>query len=371
MDINTYRRDVESRSKASALKHQIHDTIRDYRNQKGDIQYERGELFRPITKSQDIVRKTIDEKQDKLIDMLQQNQEAITNSLDTLSEDVSTQGLLPGVSRWVSSLPSSYDQLEDIGEEDGEKPDEKPTPKVFTNDEEEVIKKYGYDPTLQTLPKEENIRKDINMLSGKRRSNNSVVKRVALSDQRALRAYLTAVKTKKQSDAVYDVELVGEGIRQYRHPKRNAYKINNGQYGDMAINLPRLMNEMIVEVQNGSGQVVYQDMADKSLIDLLTKRYNPKRRYSNQAIKVFNNLNMLSNIPKHRSSGKSNLIGGQIIYSDPEDLMKRLTLLTGSRRAGNTNIALRNEVWQIIDHLLKKGIIKKTQYDLYVKNHLV
>ena len=131
------------------------------------------------------------------------------------------------------------------------------------------------------------------------------------------------------------------------------------------LSMSQVMNEMIVEVQDGSGQVVYQDKADKSLVDLLTKSYSP-RRYSNQAIKVFNNLNMLSNIPKHRSSGKSNLVGGQIIYSDPQDLMKRLTLLTGSRRAGNTSIALRNEVWQIIDKLLKKGIITKAQYDSYV-----
>ena len=33
------------------------------------------------------------------------------------------------------------------------------------------------------------------------------------------------------------------------------------------------MNEMIVEAHKG-GQVVYEDRGDKSLIDLLTKRFN-------------------------------------------------------------------------------------------------
>ena len=60
-----------------------------------------------------------------------------------------------------------------------------------------------------------------------------------------------------------------------------------------------------------------------------------------------------------------------MIYSDPKDLMKRLTLLTGSRRAGNTSIAIRNEMWQIIDYLLKQGVITKPQYEKFVKTHLM
>ncbi|KAL9987251.1 hypothetical protein ACROYT_G001527 [Oculina patagonica] len=153
-------------------------------------------------------------------------------------------------------------------------------------------------------------------------------------------------------------------------PKRNAYKINNGQYGGLLINMPRLINEMVIEAVK-DGKMVYEDIADKSLVDLITKRFNPKEKYSSKAIKIFNNLNMLSNIPKHRSSGKSKLIGGAIIYSDPNDLMKRLTLLTGSKRAGNTSIALRNEMWQIIDYLLKQGVIAKTQYDKFVRTQLI
>ena len=129
------------------------------------------------------------------------------------------------------------------------------------------------------------------------------------------------------------------------------------------------MNEMVIEAHKG-GQIVYEDKEDKSLVDLLTKRFDPKKRYSSKAIRIFNNLNMLSNIPKHKSSGKTNLTGGMIYYTEPEDLMKRLTLLTGTRKAGNTNITLRNEVWEILDHLLKLGVITKSEYDMYVKKHL-
>lgn len=136
------------------------------------------------------------------------------------------------------------------------------------------------------------------------------------------------------------------------------------------INVPRLLNEMVIEAHKG-GRIVYEDKGDKSLADLLTKRFNPKRKYSSKAKQIFNNLNMLSGLPRHRSSGKTNLIGGMVLYTEPEDLMKRLILLTGTRKAGNTNISLRNEAWEILDHLLKLGVITKSKYDMYVKNHLI
>ena len=82
-------------------------------------------------------------------------------------------------------------------------------------------------------------------------------------------------------------------------------------------------------------------------------------------------MNTLANLKQHKSSKKSNLHGGSIIHTDPNDMMKRLSLLTGSKQAGNTSVQLKNEIWQIIDYLLKQGIIRKSQYDNYVKTHLM
>ena len=235
---------------------------------------------------------------------------------------------------------------------------------VFNYGEKNIIRKYKFSPDLKIIPDEKEVRSKISYLTGKRRTTDPIVKKNAIKDQQALSKYLTVIKGIELS------KKTGEGIRTYRQPKRNAYKINNGQYGGSFINVPRLMNEMVIEAVK-DGKKVYEDTADKSLIDLITKRFDPKKKYSSKALKIFNNLNMLSNMPKHRSSGKSKLIGGAIIYSDPKDLMKRLTLLTGSRRAGNTSIALRNEMWQIIDYLLKQGVIAKAQYEKFVKTHLM
>ena len=140
------------------------------------------------------------------------------------------------------------------------------------------------------------------------------------------RKALDALTTTKN----YVIRKKGQGIRKYKQLKRYAYKIGNGKHKSLMINMARFMNEMVNEAHKGR-QIIYEDRAEKSLFDLLTKRFNPIKRYSIKAVQIFNNLNMLSEMQKHRSSGKLNLIGGTLYYTTPEDLMKRLTLLTGAR----------------------------------------
>ena len=110
----------------------------------------------------------------------------------------------------------------------------------------------------------------------------------------------------------YDVKpKQGSGIRKYKQPKRNAYKISDSAYGNLSVDVPRLINEMKLNVFRG-GKIIYQADADKSLVDLLTKRFNPRRSYSLNAVKIFNDLNFLANLPRHPSSGKSKLLGSGV-----------------------------------------------------------
>ena len=41
------------------------------------------------------------------------------------------------------------------------------------------------------------------------------------------------------------------------------------------------------------GKLIYDANADKSLINLITKRFNPKTKYSMNAVKIFNDLNLI------------------------------------------------------------------------------
>ena len=171
--------------------------------------------------------------------------------------------------------------------------------------------------------------------------------------------------------------------RNYKQPKRNAYKIQNSHfgspgspntsmrfYGGLLVDHPKLMNNMLLNVYKND-KLVYQDKADKSLIDLLTKRYNPKTKYSIDAVRIFNDLNLLANMTKHKSSKKSNMIGLSVVNdSNPNQLAKRLEIIVGSLNAGNNSRILKNDLTLINDELYRIGAITKEMHDALIKKFL-
>lgn len=80
---------------------------------------------------------------------------------------------------------------------------------------------------------------------------------------------------------------------------------------------------MVLYAHRG-GKLVYEADADKLFINFLTKRYNPQRKYSMNATKVFNDLNMSSNIQPHKSPGKSRMIGSSVMYYQDSKTINRL-----------------------------------------------
>ena len=153
-------------------------------------------------------------------------------------------------------------------------------------------------------------------------------------------------------------------------PKRNAYKIQDGSYGGLVVDLPRLFNEMKLNVYRG-GKLLYSADADKSLINLITKRFNPKTKYSINAVRIFNDLNTLANLPKHRSSGKTRMVGSSVTYyNDPNQLADRMKILVGSIAAGNNSPLNINDLSQINDELLRIGAIDQSLHEKFFKKYL-
>ena len=179
-------------------------------------------------------------------------------------------------------------------------------------------------------------------------------------------------------EKVSDVSLYtkkGSGIRKYKQPKRNAYKISDSSYGNLSVDVPKLKNEMKLNVfrggEGGSRKLIYHADADKSLVDLLTKRFNPRRSYSLNAVKIFNDLNLLANLPRHPSSGKSKLLGsGVVYYNDPNELAERMKILVGSMAAGNNSPVIKNDLTMINDEFLKIGAIDKQIHEKFYKKYL-
>ena len=162
----------------------------------------------------------------------------------------------------------------------------------------------------------------------------------------------------------------GTGI--YTQKKRNAYKISQkGQYGGLVIDLPKLQGHLKV-VAHKNGQKVYDKQADFDTLDLLTKRFNSRKNYSQLARSIFNDLNRLSEIPIHRTSKKYSKLGsGVVYYNNPEDLLSRLELLGGSMSAGNNSNDVREEFVNVVHLLNKLNVINNKQMNDLMKNYLI
>ena len=167
-------------------------------------------------------------------------------------------------------------------------------------------------------------------------------------------------------------EIIGNGINQPR--KRNAYKLSKGgSFGHVFIDPAKLrMNRL--SVKDKAGNSVMDNVVDNSLIDLLTKRFNPKVEYTPEAKDIFKDLTRFSGFKKRKRSGKQKLLGGStvtLIPDTPKDIVARLTLLLGTRRAGNNSLDIRNEIVQLNDVAYSKKIITDEEKGrLTVKNNL-
>ena len=392
MDIERMKKLLTSGIEAGNKVKAVREVVKTYKTQKQDMYDDTAEILKPSIEVQKKVKKTIDDKQDELINQLaindeianikqneiiknqdkaikqlKDNQEELTQSIDALSDIMSKQGSVSGVEKWVGSLPSNYDPLDIIGEEDEDEEEAKPLKTLFDNSDTEIIKKYGFDPTLNTIPENEEIQKILYSLTGKLKVKNPIIKNVIKKEMKAIKRYKAMVEGMKA-----DLEKKGEGIRRYNQPKRNAYKISqNGQYGGLLIDLPKLQGHLKV-VAHKNGQKVYDKQGDFDTLDLLTKRFNSRKNYSQLARSIFNDLNRLSEIPIHRTSKKYSKLGsGVVYYNNPQDLLSRLELLGGSMSAGNNSNGVREEFVNVVHVLNKLNVINNKQMNDLMKEYLI
>ena len=125
-------------------------------------------------------------------------------------------------------------------------------------------------------------------------------------------------------------------------------------------------------VAHENGRKVYDKIVDFDTLDLFTKRYNSKKKYSHLSKQVFNEINNLSEIPIHRTSKKFSKIGtGVVYYNDSNDLISRLELLGGEIGAGNTSIQIKNEFTNIAHKLRNLGDITNDQLNTILENYIM
>ena len=398
MDLNRLNKFVDSASKASSISKARSSFINEVKNLKEGYRSQLLEAREPITKLEEkriqSQKKSDDERQDKLINQLQDNQRAITSELRNIKYNEKA---------ILDELPFALEAPE---EEEKAKKMKIQHPiinisKIFDEEDKEILKSFRLvEPRDVFLLKEKQLidlksrvnninhteigqrKRQLTMKMGAKAKNEDEYKELERKKQ-TLDNYKTFIEDNLRYNAY---KTKGEGIRKYKQPKRNAYKIQNSSnsspsvwhYGGLLVDYPKLMNNMLLDVYKDN-KLVYQDKADRSLIDLLTKRYNPKTKYSIDAVRIFNDLNLLTNMAKHKSSKKSNMIGSSLWLLPPahggsnlvdrNKLAKRLEIIVGSLNAGNNSRILKNDLTLINNELYRIGAITKEMHDALIKKY--
>ena len=213
---------------------------------------------------------------------------------------------------------------------------------------------------------------EINKELGRKKTNLSTTKTNRKKNKDEIADYtegINVIKKYRQRIGILEEGANGQGI--YTQKKRNAYKVNpqTGVYGNATIDAPKLYGQLKL-IAHKDGKKVYDKQVDFDTLDLLSKRFNSKKKYSPLSKMVFDDLNRISDIPIHRTSNKYKKIGlGVVYYNNPADLLDRLELLGGSILAGNNGV--KNEFSKIAHTLNKLGVLNNTQLNSVLKEYVI
>ena len=361
----------EAKIKAGKQVSNVRNTLKELEYGRQDVQEELSEVYKPIVKAQEDVKQKIDEKQDKMLEQLQKNQKALTSGL----EDLLMFQKLPDVQPQTTKLPIDY---EPAMMEPGFKSD---IDTGFNKDEIQKLMKYELSPPSDVLKAsidgsldideyDDNLGKQLKSLGAKKgnlskgkgkKKNKDKIDKLS-EDIDLIKKYRNRIKIIPEGK-----KTIGTGHTQ---PKRNAYKISSGgEYGNLIIDVPKLMGQLHL-VAKKDGNKVLDKKVDFDTLDLLTKRFNSKKKYSDLSKMIFNELNKLSEIPIHRSSEKYSKIGSGIIYyNDVNDLIDRMELLGGSIMAGNDGV--KSEFSEIVHKLFQLGKIDNGKLNDLLKVYII
>ena len=372
MDIERMKKISEAKINAGKQVSNVRNTLKEFEHGRQDIQEELSEVYKPIVKAQEDVKQTIDEKQDKMLEQLQKNQKALTLGL----EDLVMFQQLPDEKQQETELPIGY-------EPEMLKPGFKSDmDKDFDVDEIQKLTKYGlYAPsdvlkgsikgTLDFDEYDKNLGEKIGDLGRKKGSLSSTKKNRKKNEDQIDELAKDIGLLKKYRKRI---QIIPEGKKTigtgYTQPKRNAYKISSGgQYGNLIIDVPKLMGQLHL-VAKKDGEKVLDKKVDFDTLDLLTKRFNSKKKYSDLSKMVFNQLNKLGELPIHRTSKKFSKLGsGVVYYNDTNDLINRRELLGGSIIAGNDGA--KSEFSEIVHKLFQLGKIDNKKLNDLLKVYVI
>ena len=122
MDIEEFKNFARNKIEADALTRQVRDVIKTTKWQKQDMREGFKETFKPLIKSQDSIKKSIDEQQNATIEQLKKNQLALTQGLNQNRMAI-TEGFdkMDEVKKWDMAQLPGFEAIEEPKEDEGPK----------------------------------------------------------------------------------------------------------------------------------------------------------------------------------------------------------------------------------------------------------
>ena len=221
MDIEEYKKLAKNKLEADALTKQVRDVIKLTKWQKQDAREGFKESFKPLIKSQDSIKKSIDEQQNATLDQLKKNQLALTQGFEQFNRLAD-----------MKELPQPDDDEEDSDSEKSPAVERiLNLEKNFDGYDLDILKDYGYPRPIDFFeinPKvlEENLEElkyEIKQLTGETNGRNRTInpsqsyiektenikneKGTIMKYRNIIRDYLSSIKYK-----------VGKGIVYFNNP---------------------------------------------------------------------------------------------------------------------------------------------------------
>ena len=306
MDLEEYKKLAKNKLEADALTKQVRDVIKITKWQKQDMREGFKETFKPLIKSQDSIKKSIDEQQNATIAQLKKNQLALTQGLNQNRMAI-TEGFdkMDEVKRWDLAQLPGFEAIEESKKDDGVLPS--------TSDEGPKIAKF----TPEDL--------DRNLMS---KQAQDILK--------------TNEYHKLPSDYfeenVSTIDKVIEDVNE-----------------DLEITSQAIKNTAIF-TRDPNGYVLAKPISKKpheNTINFINK-YNILSIYTTN----------LSNLRYYKEKSGS----GMIYFNNPHQLIDRLELLGGSILAGNNGVI--PEFSQIAHLLNQMKVISKKQLNDLLKTYI-
>ena len=306
MNIEEYKKLARNKIEADALTRQVRDVIKTTKWQKQDAREGFRETFKPLIKSQDSIKKSIDEQQNATIAQLRANQLALTQGLNQNRLAI-TEGFdkLDEVKKWDLAQLPGFEAIEESKEDDVVLPS--------TSDEGPKIAKF----TPEDLDR-----------------------------------YLMS---KESQDILKASEYYKLPSEYFKEDVSTINKVIEDVNEDLEDTNKAIKNTAFF-TRDPNGYVLAKPMSKK-----------PHENTIN-FIKKFNILSIyatnLSNLKYYKTKSGS----GMIYFNNPHQLLDRLELLGGSILAGNNGVI--PEFSQIAHLLNQMKVISKKQLNDLLKSYI-